>query len=230
MTQLQKIKRLYNLPDHESDGFAETEIMALEKRLGIKLPAVLRNYYLELGQNEALNYSHNRLLKPGKDIRFSKDRYLVFYEENQSVSCWGIKAADLHLDNPPVWGNYGTKRKPDWYLETKATDLFFLLMAVYNGTLGGLRYHANYLKPLNQELYELIETNWTPVTEISWERQKIYTDHFNEVISLSLDDRNNCSAIFIGTSSQQRFDKILDAIDVEWSYTSYQDDDDAEEN
>lgn len=227
---MQKIKRLYDLPDHESDGFAETEVTALEKGLGIKLPAALRHYYLELGRNEAINYSHNRLLKPGKDIRFSKDRYLVFYEENQAVSSWGIREADLQLENPPVWGNYGTERKPDWYLETKATDLFFLLMAVYNGTLGGLRYHANYLKPLNQEIYELIEKKWTPVPEISRERQKIYTDHFDEVISLSLDDRNNCSAIFIGTGNQQRFDNMLDAIDVEWSYTSYEDDDNVEED
>jgi len=229
VNHFQNIKRLYNLPDNESDGFTETEIIALEKRLSITLPAALRNYYLALGQNEAVNYSHNRLLKPGKDIQFSKDRYLVFYEENQAVSSWGIKEADLHLYNPPVWGNYGTKRKPDWYLETKATDLFFLLMAIYNGTLGGLRYNANYLKPVDTKVYQLIEKNWTLVPEISWEKQKVYTDNFEAVISLSLDDRNNCVAIFTGTNNQELFDNILDDIGVDWSYVSYEDED-AEDN
>ncbi len=227
-TYLQKIKRLYHLPHEENFGFRETEIIELEKRLGIQLPSELKRYYLELGKNEQINHSHNRLLNPGKDIKFSKDRYLIFYEENQAVSCWGIKEADLQFDNPPVWGNYGTMRKPDWHMETKATDLFFLLMAVYNGTMGGLRYHANYLNPLDTEVYQLIQKRWTLVPEISWERQKIYTDNFDAVISASIDDRNNCAAIFIGTSNQQRFDKILDDINVNWSYISYEDDEDSE--
>jgi len=102
------------------------------------------------------------------------------------------------------------------------------LMAVYNGTMGGLRYHANYLEPVDTETYQLIQKNWTLVPEISWERQKIYTDNFEAVISVSLDDCNNCTAIFIGTSNQQRFDKILDDIDLRWSYISYEDDEDLE--
>ncbi|MCH5720556.1 hypothetical protein [Niabella hibiscisoli] len=96
-------------------------------------------------------------------------------------------------------------------------------MAVYNGTLGGLRYNANYLKPVNADVYQYIESNWTLVPEISWEKQKVYTDNFEAVISLSLDDRNNCVAIFAGSNNQELFDKILDHINVDWSYVSYED-------
>ena len=76
---------------------------------------------------------------------------------------------------------------------------------------------------------EFIEKNWTIVTEISWDKQKVYTDNFHEVLSLSFDEQNNCSGIFIGTSNQERFDKILDSLEIDWSYTSYEDEDCEEE-
>ena len=100
MKNSQKIRRLYNLPDDENFGFSETEIITLEKRLDITLPVELRNYYLTLGKSENINYSHNRLLKPDKEIKFSDDQYLIFYEGNQVVAYWGIKEEDLKLNNP----------------------------------------------------------------------------------------------------------------------------------
>ena len=229
MTSTDKIRQLYNLPKNENFGFEETEINEIEKSLDIKFPLELKNYYLTLGKVEALNYSHNRLLKPNKEIGFSNDRYLVFYEENQVVAFWGIKEQDLKLDNPTVCGNYGTEDNPDWHIEANSTDNFFLLMAVYNGTFGGLKYNANYFGQVQPETIEFIEKNWTIVTEISWDKQKVYTDNFHEVLSLSFDEQNNCSGIFIGTSNQERFDKILDSLEIDWSYTSYEDEDCEEE-
>lgn len=127
MTSSQKIRRLYNLPDNENFGFTKTEITELENKLNIKLPEELKNYYLTLGKNENINFSYNRLLNPDKEIGFSDDRYLIFYEENQVVAYWGIQQGDLKLNNPPVWGNYGSIQEPDWYLEAKTTEDFFLL-------------------------------------------------------------------------------------------------------
>ncbi|MGN7783349.1 hypothetical protein ACTJIJ_02435 [Niabella sp. 22666] len=229
MTITKKIKRLYTLPDEEDLGFSETEIKDLEKSLAISLPFELKKYYSDLGRNKPLNTSHNRLLSSEKEIGFSKDRYLMIYEENQAVVSWGIKEEDLKLDNPPVWGNSGTEEEPDWYLETNSTDQFFLLMAVYNGTMGGLKYNANYLGKIPQNVVQSIEERWTLVPEISFEQQKVYTDNFHEVVSVCFDENNKGTAIFTGTSYQDRFDKILDQIKVNWSYTSYEDEDGDEE-
>mgnify|MGYP000922287211 CR=1 FL=1 len=229
MDNLQKIRRLYNLPDAENFGFSETEISALEDRLNVQLPRELKSYYLTLGKNEKVNYSHNRLLKPEKEIGFSKDRYLMIFEENQAVVSWGIKEEDLILDNPPVWGNSGTEDAPDWYLETDNLADFFLLMAVYNGTFGGLRYNANYFGEVAPKTIQSIEDNMTLVSAISYDRQKVYTHDYDDIVSLSFDDEGAGSAIFIGTSDQNRFDKILDRVKVDWSYTSYEDEDNAEE-
>lgn len=225
MNYIAKIKQLYALPENEHSGFTEGEIYEVENRLNIVFPFELKNYYLTLGKVDVINNSYNRLLNPSQEIRFSNDNYLVFYEENQAVVYWGIKEKDLKLTNPPVWGNYGTEEHPDWYLEANTTDNFFLLMAIYNGTLGGLKYNANFLDIIEPKTVRFIENKWTKLTAVSYDKQKIYTNHFDEVLSLSFDEENNCTAIFIGTNKQEGFDEILNILDLDWSYTSYEDED-----
>ncbi|QQT33045.1 hypothetical protein I6I99_10955 [Sphingobacterium multivorum] len=225
MDYLQKIRRLYNFPENENFGFSDRDISLLADRLKVQLPQELKNYYLTLGKCEVINFPHNRLLKPEMEVGFSKDGYLMICEENQAVVSWGIKEDDLKLDNPPVWGNSGTEENPDWYLEADSIESFFLLMAVYNGTFGGLKYHANYFGNVGPEILRVIEKYWTIVPEISYDGQKVYTDDFYEVVSLSFDEKGNCEAIFIGSSDEKRFDEILDTIVVDWSYTSYEDED-----
>jgi len=223
MTNSEKIREIYDLPNKNSFGFSAAEISALEDRLGITLPKELKNYYLTFGKNKSINQAHNRLLSPAKEVGFSKDRYLLFFEENQSVAVWGIKEEDLKLPDPPVWANYGTAEEPDWYEETNTTSDFFLLMAVYNGTLGGLQYHANCFADVEVKVVKFIEDAWTLVAEISHAKQKVYTDNFKELISMSFDENGSCTAIFIGTTDQDRFDRILAEVEVDWSYISYED-------
>jgi len=221
MNYIQKIKRLYSLSENENYGFSEKQILDLEKTLNVKLPSKIKEYYLELGTEENLNYCFNRLLKPENEIGFSDDDFLVFYEENQNVAFWGIKKEDLSLENPPVYGNYDTIEKSDWEMEIETTENFFLLMAVFNGTLGGLQFNGNYLGEIDSEIVKLVEEKYSLVPEISRENQKIYTADFYDVISLSFDQENNCTGAFIGSSDQERFDAILDLVDIDWSYLSY---------
>lgn len=224
MGRFNNIRRLFNLLEtQESFGYSEEEWGILEQDLNTKLPKRLRDYYLTLGRNVSINYTHNRLLKLDEEIGFSTDKYLIFYEENQGGVYWGIMEEDLLLDNPPVWGNYGNNEVPDWQFETKTTEDFFLLMAIYNGTLGGLQYHANRLGSVAPRLVEEIKKNWKKITTISWERQQFYTNDFDEVISLSFDEGKNCTAIFIGTSHKEQFDSLLNFLKLDWSYVSYED-------
>lgn len=225
MTNWDEITKLYNIAGKRNKfGYQVDEISEAESRLKTAIPKVLKDYYFSLGKNEAINNSHNRLLKPNQEIEFSDDGYLVFYEENQASTYWGIAQKDLTLDNPPVWGNYGTNESPDWHLESKTIDNFLLLMGVYNGTLGGLRYNANYFEAIDPETVKEIENNWKVINEISWDSQKIYSNDFKEVLSLSFDKDKNCTAIFIGTSYKKRFDNLLQNLNIDWSYTSYEDD------
>ncbi|MBD2768092.1 hypothetical protein IC235_09340 [Hymenobacter sp. BT664] len=88
MAIYQNIRKLYHLSDDENFGFSKADIAEVEKRLNIELlPQELRSYYLTLGKNKNINYSHNRLLKPDSTIGFSNHWYLIFYKENQAVTC-----------------------------------------------------------------------------------------------------------------------------------------------
>ena len=228
MTISQKIKQLYNLDESiNSFGYEEVELTEVEKRLELNLPEKLRAYYLTLGKNTSINNTHNNLFKP-TEIGFSNDMYLMFYEENQSVVSWGIKHTDLELDNPPVWGNYGSNELPDWQLEANTTELFLLLMAIVNGTLGGLKYNANSFETVKPEVVRTIKMSWTEIEEISWNKQKMYTNDFKEVISLSFDEKENCTAIFTGTNNKHRFDNLIDSLKIKWSYISTEDDEDVD--
>ena len=229
MTYFQKIRHLYNVPENENFGFEESEIVALEKQLNIVLPATLRAYYVTLGRHEAINYSHNRLLRPGK-IGFSPDEYLIFCEENQGVVYWGIKKDDLTNANPPVYGNYSSdEQNPAWYLELPGTEACLLMLAVYNGVLGGLKYNGNYLESVSSEVVDHIKENWQELEDISTATQRIFTRDYAEMISLSFDSEQNCSGIFIGTNDEDRFNNMLDNLDVDWFYLSTEDMDDEED-
>jgi hypothetical protein len=225
MTYFQKIRHLYNIPENENHGFPESDIVALEKQLNIVLPAKLREYYLTLGKHEAINNSYNRLLQPAQ-IELS-DEYLIFYEENQGVVNWGIKKEDLLQPDPPVYGGYtDDKGHLNWYLELPATETSLLMLAVYNGVLGGLKYNGNFLEGVKPEVVSFIKENWQEHPDISSNVQRIFTRDYEEMISLSIDSEKNCSGIFIGTNDEKRFNNMIDTLDVDWFYLSTEDMDD----
>ncbi|WPQ61175.1 hypothetical protein SIO70_22710 [Chitinophaga sancti] len=216
MTYFEQIRHLYGIATQEGFGFEATELVQ-------PLPLILKGYYLTLGKHAAVNYSHNRLLKPDQ-IVFSQDEYLIFYEENQGVVFWGIKKSDLALPNPPVYGNYsGDEMNPDWHQECATTDGFLLLMAVYNGVLGGLEFNANSFEAVPLETVVYVQENYVELKEISHATQRVFTIDYEEMVSLSFDKEGNCTGTFIGTNDGERFDKMLDQLDIEWSYISLED-------
>jgi len=50
----------------------------------------------------------------------------VFYNENQGCCVWGIRHADLHLPDPPVWVSEDRRH---WQQESATTSAFLLAMA-----------------------------------------------------------------------------------------------------
>lgn len=224
MTYLQKIRRLYNIPESDNYGFSDIEIEMLEANLDARLPQSLRNYYLTLGKNEKVNFSHNRLLKPDDELNFSDDLYLVFYEENQAVVYWGIKSDDMLSDNPPVYGNYNPMSdEQTWEKDSDTVEDFLIVMSIYNGTLGGLTFNAHSLNTVAPEVVTYIEQNWTELHNITHTPQRIFTNNFDDVISLSVDDRKQNSGIFIGTNREDLFEHMLSSLDIVWDYTSDED-------
>ena len=235
---MENIKKLYNLTAKDCKGFSEAQLLKAEKRLHITLPEEFRAYYLQLGATKSVNQSYNSLATP-QQLYFAGD-YLCFCEENQGVVMWAIRKEDLNNPNPPVWGNYGSETDPDWVLENPKLSDFWLYMAIYNGTLGGLSYNANAMGGWDMEGFEVpeqavsyIEKQYDTLTELCWEGQRVFTDKdFTIVIVLSIHrETKRATAIFIGSAQQELFDTLLDDMEnfgLQWNYTSYDDEGDDE--
>ena len=90
-------------PLKRGDGYPASELDAAEKRLGLKLPLALREWYQLAGRREDVFAAQNFLVSP--DELAISDDLLEIYSENQGVVWWGIKPEDLHLPDPPVYLN-----------------------------------------------------------------------------------------------------------------------------
>ncbi|MET9959489.1 SMI1/KNR4 family protein [Streptomyces sp. NPDC006326] len=85
------------------DGWAEADLMAAEERLGIRLPAALREAYLLFGRRRDLTSNHDVLLGPAELYMDDSNQALVFRHENQGAASWGILLDSLQEDDPAVF-------------------------------------------------------------------------------------------------------------------------------
>ncbi|MGH3243257.1 MAG: hypothetical protein ACRDNL_22960 [Spirillospora sp.] len=75
---------------------------AAEQRLGLRLPAALREAYALFGRRRDLHSNHDQLLSPDEFSVDDRKEALVFREENQGAAFWGVLLADLGKPDPPV--------------------------------------------------------------------------------------------------------------------------------
>ncbi|MEU6716315.1 hypothetical protein ABZ897_33030 [Nonomuraea sp. NPDC046802] len=87
-------------PLTDDDGFSAADLDAAEARLGLRLPAALREAYELFGRRTDLTSLQDDLLSPA-DLKI-EDGALVFRVENQAVVIWGIQIAELNQPDPPV--------------------------------------------------------------------------------------------------------------------------------
>ncbi|NWF30706.1 SMI1/KNR4 family protein [Streptomyces sp. PKU-EA00015] len=84
------------------DGWSEAELAAAEERLGLRLPAALREAYALLGRRTDLTGNHDTLRSPAELYVDEAGEALVFRDENQGAARWGILLTDLAQEDPPV--------------------------------------------------------------------------------------------------------------------------------
>jgi hypothetical protein len=87
------------------DGWNAEAVAEAEHRLGVALPAALREAYLLFGRRADLTSNHDTLLGP--DELYVSDGALVYQVENQGCAFWGVALEDLARADP------GTLIRPD---------------------------------------------------------------------------------------------------------------------
>ena len=87
-------------PLRDSDGCTAEQVAIVEKRLGLRLPASVVTFYRLLGWRIDLTRNQDTLIFL-QSLRVV-DGALVYRIENQACASWGVRVADLELDDPPV--------------------------------------------------------------------------------------------------------------------------------
>ena len=93
------IRALYR-PWHPDDGYDEATLLATEARLVLRLPAVLRNFYLAWGRRRDMTEQGYWLLEPERLVL--RDDTLLLCLGDQQIFAWGIAGNALEEADPPV--------------------------------------------------------------------------------------------------------------------------------
>ena len=206
-----EIRELYDISDN-SFGLSESEILDCELRLSITLPNILREYYLQLGDNKKLNQTQNFLLLPNK-IYFDQSDHLIFYRENQGNSIWGIKREELNIENPQVYISYDNN---NWTFENRLLD--FLTAMAYLQSIFAFQFNANVVD-ISKEAESFVRDNWNKVNiKIEIWSAEFFQNTKNEVLALIKSD--NQTDLFVATKTITDFETIDKQLKIDWDYNS----------
>lgn len=215
MTNFKEIRKLFDIWDN-SFGTPEQEILECENHLGAKLPEILRDYYLQFGNNKQINQTQDHLVLPS-ELEVYEDGFVIIYYENQVVWQASIKFSDFDQDNPNIYLSYDQE---NWDFEIG--NLFnFLTAEAYLQALFALPFNAN-SHDVGDEKENYIRQNWKESEFKSYLRG---TDFFqnspDEILAVMKSD--NQVDIFIAATSQERFHQINQELNIDWNYNSLKD-------
>lgn len=99
---IRRFANAYATPLGAGDGCDDDELREAESRLGLPLPASLREAYGLIGRRDDLTRAQDRLLTPAKLRIDGSGEVLVFRVENQNVAQWGVPLSAVGEADPPV--------------------------------------------------------------------------------------------------------------------------------
>lgn len=99
---VRSVAAAFGRPLLDGDGAEPADLDAAAVRLDRALPVTMREAYVLFGRRPDLTRSQDRLLPPDQLRVDPSGSVLVFREECQGCTSWGLRLADLDLDDPPV--------------------------------------------------------------------------------------------------------------------------------
>lgn len=119
-----QFREIFDLPLQPSDGLSEETVQTKLTQQGLIIPQALFDYYVLAG-NHWINKNHNCLLNL-EELQWIDDK-LVFMEENQVTTYWGILKADVSQADPIVWQGINAD-SVEWYEENYQLSEFLMSM------------------------------------------------------------------------------------------------------
>lgn len=85
------------------DGYADADLDAAEARLGVRLPAAVREAYRMFGRRDDLTSANGTLLEPSRLDYDATRQLLVFRAAHQGLEYYAVSLADPSREDPPVF-------------------------------------------------------------------------------------------------------------------------------
>ncbi|HEY2584140.1 MAG TPA: hypothetical protein VGI81_00075 [Tepidisphaeraceae bacterium] len=162
-TYFRELYDRFGYPLTRRDAVPEAAIRTAERRLGVRVPRVLRDYYAIAGRKRRFAASHNRVLPPREWV-VDRNR-LVLMDENQVVVRWGVSLRNPDAADPPVsQGVHGDAIS--WYPEHRRCSVFLAVMLCYNAVSGGFRLCAK-AEVADHAGYRFEKQGWTFYGEVN---------------------------------------------------------------
>jgi hypothetical protein len=147
------------------DGCASAEIERAERRLKLKVPLSLKEYYLLSGREKRINQFHNHLLPPSK--WFTDSNHLVFMEENQCVVYWGASACQQANADATVFQGVNHDKGIEWHEEHASCFTFLNVMAIWHASIGGAAHNKATGYVQEKMARKTLDEKWQLVGEVN---------------------------------------------------------------
>ena len=190
-------------PLRKQDRTLEPSIAAAEKKLGLRLPLALRDYYIIAGRERRLNRAFNELASP-KDWELHEGK-LMFFAENLGVAYWGVSATSRQAVDPRVFVIYVVSGALDsWRLECQRCSTFLQFMVLMHASFGGGLEHTASAE-VKKRLVETLDKEWRFAGEVK--KMRAYSRE-GQVICYSpwrfLSREKQHWRVFAGSSTKER--------------------------
>lgn len=212
--EFKEIRDLYGIGE-ENYGVPEKEIAEAEEKLSVRLPQVLKDYYLQLGGHEAINQTQDSLLLPSQ-LYFSEDGHLIFYAENQAVAVWGIKKADLTQENPPVYMTYDEE---EWTDDNNLYDFF--VAAAYLQSIFAFPFNANAIDVAPETIRKVKENHREVMFNTRLWSVEFHQNDSEEILALLKSEEQ--TDLFVAAKTLTRLEQLDNELETDWDYYSPED-------
>ncbi|MFD0273540.1 SMI1/KNR4 family protein [Kitasatospora sp. NPDC127111] len=143
------------VPLGDGDGWTEADLAAAEERLGLRLPAALREAYGLFGRRSDLTAQHHALLGPAALHLDEDGRVLVLRHGNQDAAAWGVGLDELHRPDPAVLYSRGGDWQP--WLDRLSVALVELVLSE---SLHAPADRSDLLEPLDDAALRTVEQQY----------------------------------------------------------------------
>ena len=196
------------------DALPEAQIGQREKRLGMRLPKALRDYFLVAGRERSFNQAFNRLCAPD-DWSLDSGK-LVFMEETQGALLWGVSAtSELTIDPAVYQGVIIDGEVREWHPEHERCSVFLSVILHWQATFGGAMKCCD-SAPAPVELVTILDRDWSLIGEVNGMRA--YGEAGKAVCFLRWQTpfRKELWRVFAGARTKTELDAIARELGLSW--------------